>query len=487
MKRTVLIAFLISIAMCALAQIVIKSSSIVGQSHPASAAAPPGRDRYASGSGSSTSDGSIGAPWNMWTALNPSGGYGPIPGDTVWIRGGTYNINFDVTASGTVAQPIKYRQYPGERVIVDGGSSTYPGFTVKGSNLWFWGFEIYFSNTTRQTTQSGSDPTDIFRGMTIATDQSSSPVNLKIINMVVHDGWNNLGIWADATDAEVYGNIIYYAGWDAPDRGHGHGLYIQNPQNGTKHIEDNIMFRNSSHGLHAYSWSDLINNYVINNNIAFDNGEIAGAYFQTNYRVNGDGIDPVRNVQFTNNFAYYSPRYSGGNNVLGNAAGCTNVAITGNYFLTANGVALIKDAGCAGLTMTGNTFLGSLSGFTSGNYPSNTYYSSAPTSGIETFVRPNRYEAGRANIVVLNWAGSSTASVDVSSVLSIGDTYEVRDAQNYLGTPAVTGTYCGGTLSFPLTLTTVTAPIGNVTTQPTHTTSQFNVYVLRKTGTGSCS
>src|SRR5207248_2968252 len=48
---------------------------------------------YAAPNGSSSGDGSSGRPWNLATAL--SGGNGKVqPGDTVWLRGGTYTGQF---------------------------------------------------------------------------------------------------------------------------------------------------------------------------------------------------------------------------------------------------------------------------------------------------------------------------------------------------------------------------------------------------------
>ncbi len=448
------------------------------------------RDRYASLDGNSSNDGSLAAPWDMWTALNPSGGNGPIPGDTVWIRGGTYSINFDCTANGTVADPIKYRQYPGEHVIIDGGSSIYPAITVKGSNLWFMEMEMFFSDTRRVSTQVDSNPTDIFRGMNISTDQTPGvPLNIKMINMIVHDGFNNFGVWVDATNAEVYGNIIYYSGWDAPDRGHGHGIYTQNvPASGTKRIEDNILFRAFSHGLHVYAQGDSISGYIIDGNISFDNGELSlTSGLDTNFRVSGENEVP-QNITFTNNIAYMSPAKTRGQNVIGNALGCTNVTVSGNFFLTEAATALLKPAACASpdITMTGNTFLGGIQGFTTSEFPQNIYLTSAPTSGVQTFVRRNRYDQRRANIAILNWSGASSAAVDVSGVLSVGDTYVVRDAQNWFGPVVAQGTWLGGPLNLPLTLTAVATPVGNVPVTPTHTTSQFNAYVLLGTaGSGS--
>ena len=125
--------------------------------------------------------------------------------------------------------------------------------------------------------------------------------------------------------------------------------------------------------------------------------------------------------------------------------------------------------------MTGNSFYGPITGFTQTQYPSNTYYSSRPT-GIKVFVRPNQYEAGRANITVFNWASAATASVDLTGVLAPGTGFEIRNAQDFFGAPVLTGTYDGGSVSIPLTGLSVAAPVGWAAPPPTG--PEFNAFVL---------
>ena len=100
-------------------------------------------------------------------------------------------------------------------------------------------------------------------------------------------------------------------------------------------------------------------------------------------------------------------------------------------------------------------------------------------------VRPNKYEKGRAHIIVLNFDKGSTVSVDLSnSGLSGGQSYEIRDAQNFYGAPVVTGTYNGGSITLPMTQTAAAQMI-NYTTPP-HTSSEFGVFVVLPTS-GSTS
>jgi hypothetical protein len=117
-----------------------------------------------------------------------------------------------------------------------------------------------------------------------------------------------------------------------------------------------------------------------------------------------------------------------------------------------------------------------------------TYTTNMPTANF-VVVRPNKYEVGRGHIVVFNWQSNSTASVDISSLgLVNGQRFEVRDAQNYLGTPCITTNYNSAQplLVLPLTLTnmTVLTPVGDINpaTFPTdpdvHTASLFNAFVV---------
>ena len=99
------------------------------------------------------------------------------------------------------------------------------------------------------------------------------------------------------------------------------------------------------------------------------------------------------------------------------------------------------------------------------------------------FIRPNKYEPGRAHIIVYNWDLGKQTAVDVSAVLSPGAEFEIRDAQNYFGSPVVQGTYVGQPIVVPLNLSRMSKPVGNVERVPRHTAPEFAVFVLHQTGT----
>ena len=131
--------------------------------------------------------------------------------------------------------------------------------------------------------------------------------------------------------------------------------------------------------------------------------------------------------------------------------------------------------------VSGNTLYGPVAGSTQTTYPSNTY--GTTPSGVFVGIRPNAYEAGRANIAVFNWGLSPTVQVNLSGVnLPIGTRFEVRDAQNFFAAPVVTGTYAGGPITLPMTGLTAAPPIGNAPIVPLHTAPQFGAFVLLPLG-----
>jgi hypothetical protein len=110
-------------------------------------------------------------------------------------------------------------------------------------------------------------------------------------------------------------------------------------------------------------------------------------------------------------------------------------------------------------------------------YDQNSTYSVGNLSGTKVFVRPNQYEAGRANIIVYNWDNLNSVRVDVSSVLAPGAAYEVRNAQDFFAAPASSGVFDGQPLDLPMTGLTVAVPNGPLLTPPP-TGPTFNVFIL---------
>ncbi len=486
-----------------------------------------GQSFYVATDGTSTGDGSSQKPWNLATALRHPAAV--KPGDTIWMKAGTYKGTWDSKLTGTAARPIILRAMAGQRVIIDlnsGNLTNSRAFTINGAHTWYWGLEILDSDLVRSTALEGSHPADVPR------ENSSVTVlgpGIKLINIITHDLSNGVRFWDSAVDSEIYGLITYNNGFHGPERGHGHGIYTQN-QTGTKQIREVISFNNFSTGMKAYSESGFANNYVFDGIISFNNGSpealMPGAELirrEPNLFV-GTIDNPQDNFRITNSHLHFINGTYGSNLAIGYQAQGANLQVTDNYI--SGGFRSLQVLRWTNFSVKRNTivryrgkfsrpvFVDFIGNPAAGSIDDNNYYDALPNSdgfafaaggtvepldawrlrgfdvntnyqtgkpGPQVFVRPNAYEKGRANIVVYNWNGGSSASVDLSTTgLALGDDYEIRDAQNFLGSPVFSGKYDGKVISLSLANRVVATPIG-MTQTPTHTGPDFFVFVvLRK-------
>ena len=421
----------------------------------------PANDFYVSPTGTTSTaagTGSLSTPWSLQTALSqPSVVHA---GDTIWLRGGRYAGPFVSRLQGGPGNPVTLRQRPGERATLDGNGTPNTTLEILGGWAVYWGFEVTNSDPSRPNVQ-GTRPTGI---------DVSSP-NTLFVNLVVHDAGLGFGFWEPAVNAEIYGSLIYYNGNSTFD----HGIYAQN-STGTKKIEDNLIFNNRGYGLHIYG-SDLahLNNFYLAGNASFRNGLLGGGIPNRNMLLGGgvlaDSPTLVSNL-------FYSKKdgtQPGTGWMLGYnyGLGSRNATLQNNY--VADDMVFVSPVG---LTMNGNTFYttpGYFVGVSPASYPNNTYTNARP-SGPVVFVRPNRYEAGRAHIVVYNWSQQATVNADVSSVLTPGTSYEIRNAQDFFGAPVKTGTYDGTAISIPMAGLSAAAPVGFAV--PQSSGPEFNAFVL---------
>jgi hypothetical protein len=135
---------------------------------------------------------------------------------------GTYAGDIALTTPGLILTGE-----PG--AILDGDVQVVgPDITLQNLELCYTGW------TTRTSVQSGSNPTDIPQ-----KKLSIYGARARMINCTIHD-YADFGWWSTAIDSELNGCLIYSNGWDAPDRGHGHGVYTQNRPEGRKTFKNCI-------------------------------------------------------------------------------------------------------------------------------------------------------------------------------------------------------------------------------------------------------
>ncbi|MDX2041233.1 MAG: hypothetical protein SF097_08290 [Acidobacteriota bacterium] len=473
---------------------------------PTPVATPPSAPTsgiFVAPNGSSRNPGSLQSPIDLATAL--AGNSPARPGDTIWLRGGVYsvpgaplsgteNCAYACFLNGTSVLPITIRAYPGERVTIHGG------IRVEGSYTVFRDFEITNPNTDRTRERP--------KGMNVLGH------HIKIINMVIHNNGDGIAFWAPAVDSEIYGTVLYRNGWEGEARGNGHGIYSQN-RDGTKQILDCVSFDNYATGMKGFAESGYVIGYKFEGNISFNNGSPARPREEFDRQPNilvGAAINPSDRIEILNNYTYHPLNSRGASLGLGYIANPNGRTIVqGNYLVSGNAVtAYLKY--WKNLSFTDNTVIGN-DQIISVHPPANTvwnvyqwdnnrYFSNAPNpwdtpgrvysfsnwkqassldqnsqfgssrpTGVKVFVRPNRYESGRANIAVYNWDLQNQVSVDVSGVLQPGARYEIRNPQDFYGVPILSGTYNGQPLNLPMT---------GLTTSP-----EFNAFVLITTTTTS--
>jgi parallel beta-helix repeat protein len=448
--------------------VIVLACGLLGKSLEAPATEPgPPRTFWVAVDGQPDADGSPDNPLDLATALS---GDGPVrAGDTVWVRGGTYRGSFSSTLSGTAEAPIVVRQVPGQRVTIDSAGSGRDALSIGGRDTWFWGFEITSSDPNRRTSERGSWPADLQRGYGAVTRAPG----IRLINLVVHDNANGLGVWSESIGSDLYGNLVYSNGWQAPDRAHGHGIYTQN-QRGTRHLADNIVFNQFSHGIHAYGSEQAhLDNITLEGNIVFNNGALAAEPEYVRNILIGGGR-PAHNPRLVGNMTYFDTVKVSGENNVGHTAGCVNLWARGNYLI--GGRPLIFGR-CTTESFQGNTLYGRVWEVWAAEHGDNHYYTETPTD-TRVFVRPNRCEQGRAHVAVYNWNALPRVSVDLSeAALVAGERFVVRDVQDYFGSPVAEGIYDGAPVSIPMQGLRAEPPVGNVHA-PAHTGPRFGAFVV---------
>lgn len=494
---------------------------------PSPSPTPSGPVFYVSTTATNAGNGSISKPWKLITICAGDPGFNDnplppaslVPGSTVYLRGGTYQDASTPKGqaagcyfAGTANAPIKLMPYPGERAILDrnwsSGTASMPDWEAPlllgGAYTQSIGLEIMNSNADRAVPRP--------EGLVL------KGVGTKAINNIIHDNCD--GIWPESTalGAEVYGNNVFNNGTtEQGPNGTCHGIYTQNADaTKPKLITNNIFHDNYSLGGQAYSGSsDVLRGFTFRGNSIFNNGTPVGQTHEGLILGGNSSPANVFNLSVIDNF------FHGGGLQVGYGSGTSNndALVTGNIV---SGSELVVFRPWASVTLNTNKVQATSSGFIQVTVPgfspswswnNNSYFgtSSLPfltnggsgfenlagwqaettfdtnstyTNGLPTNpdikIQSNAYDAKRWHITIINWQSASTVSVDVSSVLSNGNTYELRNSQNPFGAPVLSGTYSGGSLTVPMTGLSVQQPIGGNITVP-FSGPRYVTYILIRT------
>jgi len=434
---------------------------------------------YVATNGTAGGSGSIASPWSLESALtNPPTLLG---GDTVFLRGGTYSNLFSANLFIATASnaPIIFKPYLAERPIIQGQLDL-----NASSNVWFWGLEITDPGKTNR-----ANPFDTVR---------EGEQNTKFINCLIHDCCIGLG----NGPKEAYGNIIWNAGKHSLE----HGIYWQNDTPNQQVIQHNLIGFSSGWAIHCFSSSGVLTNQLIDGNAMWYSGTPNND--PKGHLLLGGGT-PLINDILTNNHMLYSQRGID----LGFSVDNTNVLVSGNFAYT--GFPLFYRQQFQSVTLTNNylhstdhspiwldvtnlafgphawnrnDYRSDAGGWadnfvfynshytnfaawkTANSVDANSTYTNVARTTNLVQVLTNRYEYKRANVLIWNWGNSNNVPIDLSSIANNGDTYVVRNAQDWFG-PAWTGTY-SGPVSLPMTNLSVAqqlywdGAVDNVSTAP---------------------
>ena len=202
---------------------------------------------YVSTTGSDSNPGTISAPWKtIQHAANSV-----QAGDTVYIRGGTYNESVSIAVSGSAtAGSITFQSYPGESAIVDGTGLVPSTSNTQGliniqnqSYVTVSGLEI----RNYQTSSASAIPAGI--------SVSGSGSNIQILNNLVH----NITTTSEK-NGNAFGIVVY--GTEAP------------ASLDSIMISGNQVYNLKTGNSESVTVNGNVTNFAITNNIIHDNDNI---------------------------------------------------------------------------------------------------------------------------------------------------------------------------------------------------------------------
>jgi hypothetical protein len=352
-----------------------------------------------------------------------------------------------INLQGKPDKPVTVSAYRSERVTIDGGLHTegFPYDENRPEHLIIRDLEVIVAENLSQprvSSHTGSaPPADLKRpwgGIEIGDG-----VDIKLINNVIHGNMQGVSLWARVGgDSELYGNLIYDNGWMAPDRGHGHGVYLQNEPTSYKYLRNNVVFGQYSMNVHAYgSSSASIENVVIDQNIFYSAAD------RPNNRVLVGGLNRNSNRGFriTGNVHFHSNLQVGygGRSVH-------DAEVTGNTIVLAKMEATNLSRGVLHDNFVWEElYLSNRGGWTGRLKPVPNDNVDVPAKPL-VFLHPNAYASNRAHVAILCFGGQRELEIPVSEFLNPGDEFELRRPDNFYGSAVYRGTCKGPLASVPI-------------------------------------
>lgn len=224
---------------------------------------------FVSPSGRSGNSGTMSSPWDLATALSGAGGK-IRPGDTIWVRGGTYPNGGRMTAGGSSSANVTLSGYPGETAIIKRqfrSSASYTTITnlvfegpIDGNTNQVYLHDLHHVTFTKNVIRNG----DYHAGLSV--DESHHMI---ITHNYIHDNGRS--------------------------NQHDHGIYFKTTTGTGNVIANNLLVRNAARGLSLHDNSGPgVYDVTVAHNTVVGNGS-------TGILVNdGDRITLVNNIAMNN-------------------------------------------------------------------------------------------------------------------------------------------------------------------------------------------
>jgi hypothetical protein len=394
--------------------------------------------------------GSITNPWDIVTAIASAD---VKSGHRLNLRAGTYTGNYIPSWEATTSSggEITMRAYPGEHAIIDGN------IIIGKEWLVIEGLHIKDSDFIDRATviEDGTIPEE----WTAASAFDISASNVLIRDCIIENCLQGGQIHSTTINVTYDGCIIYYNGWNAPDRPHGHGIYV-NGIHGT--VKNCILFSNAAYGAKIYGGGQDISYGTIEDNIAFNNCGIFGEdpdngnLLIGNESIADDNLNPI----MRRNYTYQLPaNRTNRKNHFGHNNTFKDAIMTDNYM--PEGCVVLQNPPWTGLTWI--------------DYSGNIL---EPEAINKVVIIPVR---GRLHVAIYNWELEDTVTVDVSAYWSQGQSVTVANVEDYFTDIDTLTVGAGGTLAIDMTAAGHSVQAGQGFDTPATCFPEFGCFVIRAT------
>jgi parallel beta-helix repeat protein len=292
----------------------LAASSDLGSALPPPLAVSSGKTFYVSTTGSDSAAGSLSAPWKTigraLTAVNP--------GDTIFVRAGTYSPSLLATRSGTATGTITLAGYPGEQPVITGrlrisadymriNGFVFDGSAVRDVSVWLNGNHLelsgnairngYMTGVYAGNGGTGGKVTDVrILSNTIQNNGTHTSADHGVycgdcFNSVIAD---NLITGNKAAGVQLYPNANgTIVASNTIARNGKYGIILGSDSGTTSSnnlIVGNVIANNAENGIRTYWGAATGSGNVARNDLAFGNP-------QGNFANSGQGISYSANLQ----------------------------------------------------------------------------------------------------------------------------------------------------------------------------------------------